>query len=114
MHQAGRCIGFLASVTTLVLWAVFLFANPYGSEGVSSESDTYAVAAVMVALAAAAFVAAWRIIPILMFIVFAISLLPVGLYLLGTHGIFRWVGVCNLLFLPSGLLMRAARRQNSR
>ena len=113
MLQAGRWIGFLASVTTLCLWAVFLFANPYGSEGISSESDTYAVAAVMVALAAAAFVAAWRIIPILMFVVFAISLFPVGLYLLGTPGMFRWVGVCNFLFLPSGLLMRARRRYNS-
>ncbi len=56
MLQAGRWIGFLASVTTLCLWAVFLFANPYGSEGISSESDTYAVAAVMVALAAVGFV----------------------------------------------------------
>lgn len=112
MLRAGRWIGFLASGATLVLWAVFLFANPYDSEGI--KSDNYAVAAVMVALAAAAFVAAWRIIPILMFIVFAISLFPVGLYLLGTPGIFRWVGVCNFLFLPSGLLMRAARKQNSR
>ena len=111
MLQAGRWIGFLASVTTLCLWAVFLFANPYGSEGVSS--DTYAVPAVMVALATAGFVAAWRIIPILMFIVFAISLFPVGLYLLGTPGIFRWVGVCNILFLPSGLLMRARHRHNN-
>ena len=51
MLQAGRWIGFLASVTTLFLWAVFLFANPYGSEGPSS--NTYAAAAVMVALAAA-------------------------------------------------------------
>ena len=110
MLQAGRWIGFLASVTTLILWAVFLFANPYDSEGI--KSDNYAPAAVMMALAAVGFVAAWRIIPILMFIVFAISLFPVGLYLLGTPGIFRWVGVCNLLFLPSGLLMRARRRHN--
>ena len=56
MLQAGRWIGFLAAGATLVLWAVFLFANPYGSEGISS--DTYAVAAVMVALVGAAFVAA--------------------------------------------------------
>ena len=111
MLQAGRWIGFFASVTTLCLWAVFLFANPYGSEGI--ESDTFAPAALMMALAAAGMLAAWRIIPILMFIVFAISLFPVGLYLLGTPGIFRWVGVCNFLFLPSGLLMRVRRRHNS-
>ncbi len=111
MIQTGRWIGFLASGATLVLWAVFLFANPYDSEGI--RSDTYAVVAVMMALAAAAFVAAWRIIPILMFLVFGISLLPVGLYILGTPGIFKWVGVCNLLFLPSGLLMRVRRRHNS-
>ena len=54
MLQAGRWIGFLASVTTLFLWAVFLFAKPYGSEGPSS--NTCAAAAVMVALAAAGFV----------------------------------------------------------
>ncbi len=54
MLQAGRWIGFLVSGAALVLWARFLFANPYGSKGISS--DTYAAAAVMVALAAAAFV----------------------------------------------------------
>ena len=113
MLQTGRWIGFLASGATLVLWAVFLFANPYSSEGISSESDTYAVAAVMVALAAAAFVAAWKVKPILMFLVFGLSLLPVGLYLFGTPGIFRWVGVCNFLFLPSGILMRARHRHNN-
>ena len=112
MIQAGRWIGFLASGATLALWAVFLFANPYDSEGI--KSDNYAPVAVMMALAAAGILAAWRIIPILMFIVFAISLFPVGLYLLGTPGMFKWVGVCNLLFLPSGLLMRARRRKNSR
>lgn len=112
MLQAGRWIGFLASVTTLCLWAVLLFANPYGSEGISS--DNYAAVAVMVALAAAGFVAAWKVKPLLIFLVFGLSLLPAGLYLLGTPGMFKWVGVCNLLFLPSGLLMRAARKQNSR
>ena len=49
MLQAGRWIGFLALVTTLCLWAVLLFANPYGSEGISR--DTYAAGAVMMALA---------------------------------------------------------------
>lgn len=111
MIQAGRWIGFLTSGATLVLWAVFLFANPYDSEGISSNN--YAPVAVMMALAAAGMLAAWRIIPILMFIVFGISLFPVGLYLLGTPGMFKWVGVCNLLFLPSGLLMRVRRRHNS-
>ena len=41
-------------MTPLILWAVFLFAIPYDSEGISSE--TYAAVAVMVALAAAGFV----------------------------------------------------------
>lgn len=111
MLQAGRWIGFPASGAALVLWAMFLVANPYGKSGITAA--TYVVVAVMMALAAAAFVAAWKVNPILMFLVFGLSLIPAGLYLLGTRGIFRWVGVCNFLFLPSGLLMRARRRHNS-
>ncbi len=111
MLQTGRWIGFLASGATLVLWGLFLFANPYGTQGITGA--TYAAVAVMMALAAAAFVAAWKVNPILMFLVFGLSLLPAGLYLLGTPGMFKWVGVCNFLFLPSGLLMRARRRHNS-
>ena len=85
MLQTGRWIGSLASGATLVLWAVFLFANSYGKSGITAAS--YVGVAVMMALAAAGMLAAWKVKPILMFLVFGLSLLPAGLYLLGTPGI---------------------------
>ena len=59
----------------------------------------------MVAIGILGILAAWRGLPFLMLAVFAFSFFPMGLYLLGTPGIYRWIGVFDFLFLVSGALM---------
>ncbi|MEE8178076.1 MAG: hypothetical protein V3T65_08795 [Acidobacteriota bacterium] len=108
MLQAGRSIGLAASVVTGSLWLVFLFFNPYGNRGINM--GTYAIAGMMLGLALVGAVAAWKGRPIRMFVVFALSFVPVGFYTLGAPGLFRWVGISNALFLVSGLLMLAKRK----
>ncbi len=108
MLQAGRSIGLAASGVTGSLWLVFLFFNPYGNRGITAGS--YAIAGLMLGLALVGAVAAWKGRPVWMFVVFAFSFVPVGLYTLGVPGPFQWVGVTNILFLVSGLLMLAKRK----
>ena len=64
----------------------------------------------MLGLALVGAVAAWKGRPVWMFVVFALSFVPVGLYTLGVPGPFQWVGVSNTLFLVSGLLMLVKRK----
>ena len=108
MWQAGRSIGLAASAATFSLWLVFFFSIRIGIAGVTA--GTYAVAALILGLALAGAVAAWKGRPVWMFVVFALSFIPVGLYTLGVPGPFQWVGVSNTLFLVSGLLMLAKRK----
>ncbi len=106
--QAGRSIGLAASVVTGSLWLVFLFFNPYGNRGITA--DSYAIAGLMFGLALAGAAAAWKGKPVWMLVVFALSFVPAGLYMLGAPGPFQWVGISNTLFLISGLLMLAKRK----
>lgn len=108
MVEAGRWIGLGASAATIGLWVLFLSANPSQDQGITAA--TYAVVHLMVLVALLGALAAWKARPYLMLLVFAISFLPMGFYLLGTPGRFRWIGVMNLLFLVSGILLRAKRK----
>jgi len=40
-----------------------------------------------------------------MMVIFGALFVPIGLYLLFTPGIFRWIGIFNLLYLLASLLM---------
>ena len=108
MLQLGRSVGLAASAATFSLWLVFLFFNPYGNRGINGS--TYAIASLMLGLALVGAVAAWKGRPVWMFVVFALSFVPVGLYTLGVPGPFKWVGVSNTMFLISGLLMVVKRK----
>ena len=81
--------------------------NPYRNCG---SHCGHAIAALMLGLALVGAVAAWKARPLWMFVVFALSFIPVGLYTLGVPGSLKWVGVSNTLLLVSGLLMLAKRK----
>ena len=99
----GRAAGLLGSLLTAGLWLVFLFSAPATESGASTA--TFFVVLLMVGIATLGALAAWRGRPYLMLAVFVFSLFPMGLYLLGTPGIYRWIGVFDFLFLASGSLM---------
>ncbi len=95
-------------MVTFSLWLVFLFFNPDGNRGITAGS--YAIAALMLGLALMGAVTAWKGRPYWMFVVFTLSFVPAGLYVLGAPRPFQWVGVSNTLFLISDFLMLAKRK----
>jgi hypothetical protein len=108
MLALGRGIGLGAAVVTLALWGWFLSGNLYNTAGITAA--TYSVVYLMVLIAVVGVLAAWKAWPHLMLLVFALSFIPMGFYLLGTPGVFFWIGVANLGFLVSGILLRKGRR----
>lgn len=86
-----------------LLWLIFLYANPYGRQGITT--GTYVVGWAMIALAClgAYLAATHRVVG--MAAVFVLSFVPLGLYLAGTPGIFRWIAAFDLgLFLATMIL----------
>lgn len=99
----ARAAGLLAAGVVIALSAVLVLANPYASDTLSSATGL-----IMGLLCALALVAAWGAIarrPLLLLLAFAASFFPLGLYLLGTPGIFRWIGVAHLVYLIVGLAL---------
>ena len=98
------------------LWLVLFFINPYVKSG--AESIESPITAPGVLMAAFSLVAAWASIKgrlFLLFAVSAVSFLPMGVYLLGSPSIFKWIGVMNIVCLLSAISMFAMRRtQRSR
>jgi hypothetical protein len=87
---------------------MFLFVNPYSREGITG--GTYVVSALMILLALLAAWGAYIVKPWLLLLAFVGSFMPVGLYFLGTPGIFALIGVANLLYLFTGILMIPGRK----
>lgn len=108
----ARFSGVLACGGAAALWLIFLFANPYGEGGGTVGAGTLFVVGAMILLAVAGAVASILGEPFLMGAVAAISLFPVGLYLLGTPSIFLGIGLCDLTLLATAIVLyRAERRQ---
>jgi hypothetical protein len=108
MTKVARFAGALACAATAGLWLVFLFANPYAAPG------SFLLPAAMLLLAALGGAAAWLGKPYGLLAAALASFAPVGLYLLGTPGIFRGIGVLNLVALLAAALMLAGRRGAAR
>lgn len=106
LNLAARSTALLASAGLLVLWWALVFRNPYGRQGATAQSDI--VPGVMALTAGVGILAALRDWPRLLVAASVVSLVPVGLYLLGTPGIFKPIGYLGLLLLISGSLSLAA------
>jgi hypothetical protein len=109
MQRTTRVIGLLVCGGTVGLWVVLSFFNPYGYQGATATS--YIIAILMVLLTIIGIVAILMAKPYWVLIVALASFMPVGFYLLGTPGVFRWIGVFNVLLFVSGLLMLVGRKQ---
>lgn len=95
----GRASGLAGGLTALALWLMF-----NATDGVNW------VSAGMTVLAVIAVLAAWSARPVLLLITALLSLLPVGLYLLGTPSIYAGIGLANVLCVAGGTLLLLARR----
>jgi hypothetical protein len=107
--QLIRLIGLTGAGLTLLLYTCFVFFIPYSDQAL--YPDVYGVAILMSLLALLAGWAALKFKPGWLLAAFLLSFFPVGLYLLGMPGLFRWIGLGNLLYLLAGLSLILYRRQ---
>ena len=94
--------GITASLGSIFLWVIFLFANPYSDAQLSGV--TYVIALTMFGLSALGVFASLKNRLYLMYLVFLGSI-PSGLYFLLTPGIFKWLGMFCFLYLLSAIVM---------
>lgn len=105
--RSGQFIGGAVSLGLVALWLVFAFFNPYGKQGQTPQTWVTVVVMLALAIAGLAFALTRHAAGVL--IVAGASLLPVGLYMLGTPGLFRWIGILDVLLLAAGLLLLPGR-----
>jgi hypothetical protein len=97
--KVARLLGLMSAAGTLGLYAMLVWANPY-----SSGVLTLPIVLRMLVGLGGLWVAVkgqryW------MLLVFALSFVPLGMYMLRTPGLFRWIGILDLLYLVAGLLL---------
>lgn len=108
---SARLVGFGAALCAFVLCVVMLVGDARALEqDFGITTGTLVVDAVMATLALAAAWASFRLAPLVLVAVSAVSFVPAGFYVLLLPGYFRWIGICNLLCLAAGLLMAVCAR----
>ena len=110
MSLWGRTLGSMSTGAVILLWLVFVFFNPNGTLGMGV--GTMVVVFLMVALASTGLAASLFGRPWLLLATALITFLPVGLYTLGTNGVFRWIGALNLMTLAASLMLVVDSRRN--
>jgi hypothetical protein len=101
--RAIQLLGTGAWVASIALWIVFLWFNPYSPSGITP--GTYAIVIFMIALGVLGVYGTWTRRPGFLYVVVGLSFCPVGLYVLLTPGIFRAIGILNLLALSAAILL---------
>lgn len=102
LRMAGRLVGLGAALGAALLWVLFLFGNPYAPPA-QGRVLTFGGLMTLSALVSAA--AAARGAHLAMYLMFFVSFFPVGLYVLLGPGIFRTIGILNLVYLAGGILV---------
>ena len=99
---AGRLLALLCGIGAALLWLGFGLRNPYAVAPAGSQWLAGLFALLGLACAALGW---WRR-PELLALGALLSLTPVGIYLLGTPGLYAWIGVANLGCLVAAALIR--------
>jgi hypothetical protein len=105
MRAAGRILGICAALGAVVLWAMFLFRNPYAppAEGRALTFGGLMLFSALVSLGAAMLAA-----HLAMYLLFVVSFFPVGLYIMSGQGFFSAIGWMNLAYLAGAMLVHRA------
>lgn len=105
MRSAGRIIATTAALGAVALWAIFLFRNPYAppAKGVSLTFGGLMMVSAIVCAGAAALGA-----HLAMYLLFFVSFVPVGVYVLLGPGVFSAIGWLNLVYLIGAILVHRA------
>lgn len=99
LTKIGRLIGLTSAVGALVLYGMVVWFNPY-APGSLTLPIGFRMLVGLVGLWLA-----YKGRPYLMTLVFILSFVPLGLYMLGTPGLFRWIGILDLAYLAASLMI---------
>ncbi len=105
VRRLGRATGIAAGTVAIALW--MMFAARIFTTG---NTGGLLVALTMIAVAIAAIGGSIASHAGVVLAAFAVSFLPVGLYMLGSPSIFAGIGLANLLYFVSAVLLWMARR----
>ena len=94
-------------VATLGLWIVLLFFNPYVAVTEFTRSNLAMLVVAIGGIVASLYKSPLGLVAMAMF-----SLLPIGIYLLGSPGLFFFIGVCNAGALAIGLYLLIGRSKS--
>jgi len=92
---------------TLALWVTLLFFNPYVAVTEFTRSNLAMLVVAIFGIVASLYKSPIGLVAMAMF-----ALLPIGIYLLGSPGIFFFIGVCNVCALGIALRLLIRRPKN--
>lgn len=104
----ARVLGVVSSASSAVLWVVFLL-NPYGGQG-GDSLKTRLIAFAMIGLSAWGVAVSIKMRARWLAVAAVASLVPIGLYVALTPGVFKWIGLFNALMLLAAIVMGLAKR----
>ncbi|WP_404451781.1 hypothetical protein LG329_15780 [Virgibacillus necropolis] len=108
IRKTGIFFGVIAGFSSIFLWIVFIFYNPYSNPTTEPTVNTFITLFLPACLAIIASLSSKKI---LMLIAFLWSL-PISLYLIGTPGVFALFGVTSISYLISFLFMLFAKKRS--
>ncbi|MFC0274740.1 hypothetical protein ACFFIX_25805 [Metabacillus herbersteinensis] len=111
MLKIAKFIGVIGSIGSLLLVTVLLFFNPYDSGFKMDVLLNFFAMSILPGIVA--LMSSLRAKPKFLFISFIWSL-PIGFYLTGTPGIFKWILAGSALYLVSGILMVISKKKTDK
>lgn len=108
IQRISQITAAFAAIGCIGLWSIYLWANPYAEV---SGFPGRLVGTAMILIWIGGLVALFREIPAWLYITFGLAFVPVGFYLLGTPGLFAWIGVLTLVYLVGGVLWHRSLRR---
>lgn len=98
VQRSARALGIVFQAIAIGLYGILDFFNPYVPLQLGQDAGPLMTSILQVAFAVLGIVVSWAGKPILMLGISALEFIPAGCYLLGTPGIFRWIGILDVLY----------------
>ena len=115
-----QVLAYAACVVSGSLWFVFLYFNPYTTAASFPPADlgwtpaTRLIVWIQIVLSAGGAVAAWRMKPYLMYLVFLMTFTPFGLYVSLSGRVWAWIGVAQLAYLAAAMALHRSSYKSTR
>ena len=107
--KTGRLVGVVAGSLSCLLWIAALWdpASPF-----SFSPASMLVVFLMILIGVLTVIASIKGNSTMLLVLFFVSFLPIGLYVIAVPHWIRWVGITNTGFLLAGLLLRVGITRN--